>query len=313
MTLYWYSFSEAEWLSFIEEDWTYFLETPEGTVTMDADDISIVLSGGAYNPKPHLSLGGPPSYQLVVGLANNIFGNVSLEQTETGHTDYRCVYILNTSEFHSLYQTKLFTKTPQPSGGALVRLGFQLVYDKQTIVVSGPASGGSFTIRFTLGTETVQGTVDHSDSINVWSANLKTAIEAMIGKTGVTVSAKTKTDLAVFTVTFPDYRYYPTLEVADNSLVGDEVSVGISKFQNGGPVNRNADTVDSGTSKPPNVVFADTTHLDPFEVGTLGPGDFIPVWIEREVGPNTLQKAADGFALRISGNPISDTPQDIVE
>ena len=53
------------------------------------------LSGGAGNANPALSLGGILSSTEIAPGDNNLFDDVSGQETTDGHTDYRGVYVYN--------------------------------------------------------------------------------------------------------------------------------------------------------------------------------------------------------------------------
>lgn len=56
------------------------------------------LSGGAGNANPALSLGGVLSSTEIVTADNNLFDDVSGQETTDGHTDYRGVYVYNNGD-----------------------------------------------------------------------------------------------------------------------------------------------------------------------------------------------------------------------
>ena len=56
------------------------------------------LSGGAANADPNASLGGVISSTEVAAGDNNLFDDVTGQQTTDGHTDYRGVYIFNNGD-----------------------------------------------------------------------------------------------------------------------------------------------------------------------------------------------------------------------
>ena len=65
-------------------------------IASDGSSLKWYLSGGATNADPNLSLGGArSSVEITLDTLNNIFGDVTGDEAETGVTTYRCVYWRN--------------------------------------------------------------------------------------------------------------------------------------------------------------------------------------------------------------------------
>lgn len=62
-----------------------------------AAEIKYYLSGGAANSDPNASYGGAISSTEVGGSLNSLFNDVSGDEASAGHTDYRVIYVRNTS------------------------------------------------------------------------------------------------------------------------------------------------------------------------------------------------------------------------
>ena len=76
------------------------------------EDLKFYLSGGYFNSDPSLSLGGETSsFQLVSGVLNGLFDRVDVSEAESGDTEYRCVYLRNTSQTRKLLGTKIWIET----------------------------------------------------------------------------------------------------------------------------------------------------------------------------------------------------------
>ena len=71
---------------------------PETNMAVVSGDIVYFMSGGSGNSNPNNSIGGDPSSSPISGLVNNLFDNISPEETTAGKTDYRCFYIFNSYE-----------------------------------------------------------------------------------------------------------------------------------------------------------------------------------------------------------------------
>lgn len=60
-----------------------------------AADIKFFLSGGAANSDPNAALGGAKSSTEVGTALHNLFDQVSGDESNSGDTEYRCIYIQN--------------------------------------------------------------------------------------------------------------------------------------------------------------------------------------------------------------------------
>jgi hypothetical protein len=71
-------------------------------MVVEAIDIEFRLSGGQSNFVPDDSLGGQISNdQISYSIIENLFDNVSSGEASSGDTEYRCYYIINTSDTDS--------------------------------------------------------------------------------------------------------------------------------------------------------------------------------------------------------------------
>jgi hypothetical protein len=77
--------------------------------------VSFYLSGGLDNDLPSASLGGPRSTVAVLDNINNLLG--SLADAPSPYEDYRCFYIVNTSNAY-ITNAKLFV-TVQPKNSTI--------------------------------------------------------------------------------------------------------------------------------------------------------------------------------------------------
>src|SRR5215212_11707085 len=87
------------------------------------EDIKFYLSGGFYNSDPTLSLGGDiSSFQLVSGTPNGLFDRVDTSEAELGDIEYRCVYLVNTSQTRKLLGTRIWIETGTASPHSAIGL-----------------------------------------------------------------------------------------------------------------------------------------------------------------------------------------------
>ena len=92
----------------------------------NANDISVVLSGGTTNINVNNSLGGNPSSSPITNnVLNNLFDDVAPKETEIGHEDYRCIYFFNDGST-PIFLINVWI-TSDFIGGATVELGIEQV------------------------------------------------------------------------------------------------------------------------------------------------------------------------------------------
>lgn len=112
---------------------------------MGCDNIKWLHSNGPTNKEPSHDLGNFPSeFEIAQVPMNNLFDDVSPEESSEGLTDYRCFYICNT-HINETIEDVIVTLTPmQESGGSEVEIGSVLQNDIQQIFIEGsPDSGGT--------------------------------------------------------------------------------------------------------------------------------------------------------------------------
>lgn len=89
-------------------------------------DIKFYFSGGFYNKDPRYSLGGGiSSFVIKSGALNNLFDRVRTQESVTGDTEYRCIYLKNTNQTRKLLKCKLWveTTTSNPKTSVAVSVG----------------------------------------------------------------------------------------------------------------------------------------------------------------------------------------------
>jgi len=266
---------------------------------ISGSDIVIVLSGGTANTNPSLSLGGDPSGYPVTSGINNLFNNINKQESESGHTDYRCIYVFNNSALYSLYDTDVFVSSIG-TAGATKKIGIPLSTDQQKIVTTGTVTGGSFTLVYETGYPDL---VVNWDSIFTnWIANLQNALNGLPGVSGVIVDGTSVPNSVQFIIRFEgasNHKQHPLLTLKTNNLVGNPV-VTITKITDGSPINNIASPIAGDTITPAGITFGTAT----INIGILGPAEGFPIWIERHTIANVSPKYNDGFNLKVNGSPI---------
>lgn len=269
--------------------------------TISAPDISFLLSGGSSNANPDLSLGGSPSTRPVVGNLNSLFRDVTPEEATSGSVEYRCFYVLNSSESETLYGAAVQTSA-QTTGGAFADLGVSRATESQRIEISGSPTSGAAAFR--LGEVAFSGT--WSGSAESFRATLASSL-ASVALDGIAV-AHSSGSTDVFQLSFSgslDNKSHPLVELMTNSLSGaGAVSVSISRATAGSPINTVAPVIPTPSTPPAGVTFLPTSNFSKISIGNLGPGDSMPVWIRRTTPAGTEFKENDSVTVRLSGDPF---------
>lgn len=269
-------------------------------MSVSINDISFVLSGGSTNNDPNKSLGGLPSNMPIIGDHNNLFANVELSNTFGGRIDYRCFYVFNDSDDSSLFDTKIYLENQ--AGGSVIELGITQATDLQRITVSDTVSSGSATLLYEG--EPVVWT--YNADLETWASNLETGLNSLGTLSGVSVSTTEGSGVIDFYVSFDgddDNRNHELIQImSDNFTPGGIES--IVKVTEGSPINAVAPKIAVDTATPVNVQFSSPTDESPIEIGTLLPGDGVPVWIKRIVSVDAESFQNDGFSFKLIGSPF---------
>lgn len=266
-------------------------------------DISLVLSGGTININPNDSLGGDPSSSPVVNAAiNNLFADVTADQTEDGYEDYRCVYLFNDGDT-SVYSFSLWIEQDF-EGGAVAEVGITDRNESQRVTVSGGTpTGGSFTLSY----KEEPFTVTFDSDLAVWAASFQTALDELEDGDGdlyfasVTVTAQSGgSGTTIFDIAFSGIdgkRNLDKFAVESNDLTGGTFGLLVTAPSEGSPVNTVAPEINVETTPPGGVTFYVATRQSPITIPVLHPTDGFPLWIKRTVEAGAEAKEQDGFIL----------------
>lgn len=267
-----------------------------------ASDIAFFMSGGPSNRDPSLCLGGYPSNYEVSGGINGLFSNIDAKAASSGLTDYRCFYVANKSAEYTLYETSLHIEL-EDNVETQVFLGVVKRTESQVISVSGIVFFGSVLMSF----EGEQFAVTWDGSPNAFAANLTAALSA-IGLQGAQVSRSSSSNNHKFTVIFRgnlDNKVYPLIQLITNDLEGpSKPSVSISRQTGGRPINSVAPVLATPEVPPQNVTFVTTSPDSKLVVGTLSPGDYMPVWIRRITPQGVSYQKGSKVIIRVSGQTL---------
>jgi len=110
-----------------------------------ASEIKFYLTGGATNTDPNASLGGAiSSTEITSGELNNIFDDVTGDESAVGDTEYRCIAVKNTNASLTLKAAKVWILSNTTSPNDEIEIGVETpVGDAvQTVADEGTAPSG---------------------------------------------------------------------------------------------------------------------------------------------------------------------------
>ena len=132
-------------------------------------EIKIYLSGGGSNSDPNAALGGAISS---TEWGSNIFDNVTPTEASTGESEYRCVFVRNTTATDTLYDAVVWVSTNTPSSYSEVQIALAdegASASAETIANEDTApSGPSFSVAETAATGLDLGDLGPSGYYWVW-------------------------------------------------------------------------------------------------------------------------------------------------
>ena len=271
--------------------------------TTNSNDISIVLSGGTTNFSPNNSLGGQPSSAPITSaVINNLFDDVSPEESEDGHEDYRCVYIFNDGET-PIYLIEVYIQEDFEEG-ATMEIGIEKRDETQRLTLDNATpTGGSLTLSY-AGNNFIS---NYDSDLGDWAVALQTSLNNILieGENllkDVAVTAQTATGgVIIFDINFVDSdgaRNHDKIVIEANNLTPASVGAAVSTTQEGSPINTVAPTIGLETTPPGGISFFAASQQSPITLPRLDPADGFPLWVKRFVPSGTTAKASDGFTLR---------------
>lgn len=152
-------------------------------MAITAADIKFYLSGGAANSDPNASLGGIISTtEIVAATLNNLFDDVSGDESASGDTEYRGFYVKNEHGSLTWQNVVIWIQTETPSAdtsvdlalaGEGVNVTMETIADESTAPV-----GESFTHITTKGTGLSMSNIAFGEFYGVWIKRIVTAAAA---------------------------------------------------------------------------------------------------------------------------------------
>jgi hypothetical protein len=275
-----------------------------------ASDITLVLSGGSVNINPDNSLGGDPSSSPITSaLLNNLFSDVTADQSSDGYEDHRCIYVFNDGDT-TVYNVQLWIAEDFNEGDGSVEIGVYSQDESQRITVTGDANGGSFTLSY----KSEDFTVNFDADLAVWATNLQTAINDLTNDDdepffhNAVVVASNAGASVVFDINFSALdakRNFDKFVLASNDLTSDEeVTMLITTPREGSPINTIASEINAATTPPGNVGFFAPTSQSPITLPYLASGEGFPLWVRRTIPAGTVAQENDGFILSIRAESL---------
>lgn len=277
----------------------------------NAEQISVVLSGGTVNINPNAALGGDPSSSpITTGVLNNLFDDVSPEEGRDGHEDYRCIYLFNDGET-TIYNIKVYIHEDF-EGGSTMELGIESRDETQRITINGGSmTGGSLELSY----RGQPFTINHNSDLGVMATQLQTALRALTDNDDkkffrdVTVTAQTAgSGTVIFDIRFVNRdgkRNHDKLEEVNNLLEPlGVIDVFITTPQEGAPINTIAPEINVETTPPGGVGFFAASLISPITLPRLDPDEGFPLWVKRTTEAGVEAKEKDGFKLRFSAQSM---------
>ncbi len=277
-------------------------------MTTSSNDISIVLSGGSSNIDPNASLGGDPSSTPVnVATLNNLFDDLSSDETEDGAVDYRCLYVFNDGDT-VVYNVNLWL-LDEVIGGSQIEIGVETKNESQRITLSG---GNITSGNAVLSYEGTSFQITYNSDLSEWAGQIEETLAELADDDDelyfneVTVIAQTGANSTIiFDISFSGLdakRNIAKIERVSNNFIGTgTIEVTITVPTEGSPINTIAPELNAETTPPGgSIVFYPATQDVPISLPRLDPGDGFPIWIKRSTAAGTLAIEGDGFTLRLT-------------
>lgn len=275
------------------------------------EDITLVLSGGTVNLNPNNSLGGDPSSSPIVNNAlNNLFSDISSDQSDEGVEDYRCLYFFNDGDT-DIYSVSVWIDSDF-DGGSTMELGVETRNEIQRVsITGGVVTGGSFTLSYNGHTFVAPYNAD----LGEWAVTVQDGILGLIGDDAMpifhdvsVVAQNAGATTIIFDINFSDTdakRNFDKFVLVEEDLVSvDEINVLISTPQEGAPINTIAPEINFETTPPGGVGFFTTSEASPIELPYLKSGEGFPLWVKRVTPEGTEAKESDGFILSFKAESL---------
>ena len=260
------------------------------------NDLDYILkykySGGFDNIDSNKSIGGEISNTVINSYKQNIFNNIGESDYAQGIIDYRCIYLENISNkrIHNLkiYLDDVFR-------GAIFNFGFNFANDIQIITITGGDFVNGQTITFSFNNRNF--VVKYDTDINIFKTNFQKSINKIFNLKDVVVEGNYASGNSVLTVYFQGTsgnKQQPLIKLESYNLTPNP-NIIIIKKQNGSPINCIQEKLNNTLQSPSKINF--------LEIGTniefvfLEVGDFLPIWLRRQVFSGIVPIENDGCSI----------------
>jgi len=260
------------------------------------NDLSNILkykySGGFDNEDSNKSIGGDISNSYIENYKQNIFNSIDEYDYKQGLIDHRCIYLENISN-KRIYNLSLsladFFK------GAIFNLGFNFKNDIQTITITGGDFINNQILTFSF--KNRRFIARYNTNINIFKNNFQKSINKIVNLKDVTVDGSYANGNSVLTIYFQEisgYKQQPLIQLESYTLTPTP-TITIIKKQNGSPVNSIQDKLNNTLQSPNQINFSEDNIN--FNFLSLEAGDFIPIWLRREVFSGIVPIENDGCSI----------------
>lgn len=159
-----------------------------------ATDIVFRLSGGASNSSGDAALGGAISNNAVSSSVNALFDYVSGDESATGDTEYRCVYVRNSHASLTLYGAKVWiaSNTPSADTEAAIGLGTSAINGTEQTIANENTAPAGVTLSLSANEAAALTIGDLAPGAHkaVWVRRVVTAGAAAYNNDGITLTVK---------------------------------------------------------------------------------------------------------------------------
>ena len=277
-------------------------------MTTTGTDITLVLSGGTSNISIDNSLGGDPSATPITDdIFNNLFADVTSDQSASGYQNYKCIYVFNDGDT-TIYNIALWLDNITNSGSTIA-IGVNSSNESQRITISGATvNGGSFTLTYD-GQPLIS---DYNVDLGAWATSLKNSIlnlkdaSSNLFFNDVNVVAQTVGSTIIFDIFFVNkdaQRNFDKFILSSNNIT-PPVNIIISTTQSGAPINTLASQINLTTTPPGGIGFYIASQTSPIVLPYLKPGEGFPLWIQRTTAAGTIAQERDAFTLKVQADSL---------
>lgn len=144
-------------------------------------DMKWLLSGDSGNTDEDMSLGGGRSSTEVVfsPILNNLFDNVTPEQSATGEVEYRCIFLQNDHATDTITDVKIWVYSNTPNANTTIAIGLDPAGKNTAADTISPSTEAPAGVTFSTPTDYAGGlsigTMNAQDVYPVWIRRTTTA------------------------------------------------------------------------------------------------------------------------------------------